>query len=96
MNLVFDIVEILKVTTVLFAVIDIIGSIPTIIALRQRVERINAFKASWISLVIMVVFLFIGQSILEIIGITVQDFAIAGSFVLFFIVSRKLFSTSTA
>jgi multiple antibiotic resistance protein len=85
MSLVFDIVEILKVTTVLFAVIDIIGSIPSIIALRQRVERINAFKASWVSLLIMVVFLFIGQTILEIIGITVEDFAIAGSFVLFFI-----------
>jgi multiple antibiotic resistance protein len=85
MNFVFDFVEILKVTTVLFAVIDIIGSIPTIIALRQRVERINAFKASWVSLAIMVIFLFIGQSILELIGITVQDFAIAGSFVLFFI-----------
>lgn len=85
MNLVFDIVEILKVTLVLFAVIDIIGSIPVIITLKQRAGSINAFKASWVSLAIMVVFLFIGQSILEIIGITVGDFAIAGSFVLFFI-----------
>src|SRR6185369_10799386 len=85
MNLVFDIVEILKVTTVLFAVIDIIGSIPVIINLRQSVGSINAFKASWVSLAIMIVFLFVGQSILEIIGITVGDFAIAGSFVLFFI-----------
>jgi multiple antibiotic resistance protein len=85
MNLVFDIVEILKVTLVLFAVIDIIGSIPVVIALKQKSGEINAFKASWISLRIMVVFLFVGQSILEIIGITVGDFAIAGSFVLFFI-----------
>jgi len=85
MDLKLDIVEILKVTTVLFAVIDIVGSIPVIINLRQNVGEINAFKASWVSLSIMVVFLFVGQTILEIIGITVGDFAIAGSFVLFFI-----------
>jgi multiple antibiotic resistance protein len=81
----FDLVEIMKVTMVLFAVIDIIGSIPVIINLRQKIGNINAFKVSWMSLAIMVVFLFVGQTILEIIGISVGDFAIAGSFVLFFI-----------
>src|SRR5687768_13710452 len=81
----FDIIEILKVTAVLFAVIDIIGSIPVVIQLRQRTGRINAFKASWVSFLIMVAFLFVGKSILEIVGITEGDFAIAGSFVLFFI-----------
>jgi len=85
MNLVFDIVEILKVSTVLFAVIDIIGSIPIIINLKQKAGSIDALKASWVSLAIMLVFLFIGQSILDLIGIKVEDFAIAGSFVLFFI-----------
>lgn len=85
MNLAFDIIEILKVTMVLFAVIDIIGSIPVIINLKRSAGSIDAFRASWISLLIMVVFLFVGQSILGIIGITVGDFAIAGSFVLFFI-----------
>lgn len=85
MNLKFDIVEISKVTMVLFAVIDIIGSIPVILNLKRNVGTINPLRASWVSLVIMVVFLFVGQSILGIIGITVGDFAIAGSFVLFFI-----------
>ena len=85
MNLVFDVIEILKVTTVLFAVIDIIGSIPVVINLKQQAGAIDSFKASWVSLVIMIVFLFVGQSILNIIGIKVEDFAIAGSFVLFFI-----------
>jgi multiple antibiotic resistance protein len=85
MNLAFDFIEILKVSTVLFAVIDIIGSIPVIINLKKNAGGIHPFKASWVSLVIMIVFLFIGQTILEIIGITVGDFAIAGSFVLFFI-----------
>lgn len=85
MSLVFDIVEILKVTTVLFAVIDIIGSIPVILNLRQAAGSINPMKASWVSLFIMIGFLFVGESILNLIGITVGDFAIAGSFVLFFI-----------
>ena len=85
MNLAFDIVEILKVTMVLFAVIDVIGSIPIILNLKERAGSIDAFKASWVSLLIMIVFLFVGNSILDIIGIKVQDFAIAGSFVLFFI-----------
>lgn len=83
--MVFDWIEILKVSTVLFAVIDIIGSIPVIINLKKSAGGINALKASWVSLFIMLVFLFIGQSILEIIGITIGDFAIAGSIVLFFI-----------
>ena len=85
MNLVFDIIEILKVTMVLFAVIDIIGSIPVIINLKQNTGIIQPFKAAWVSLLIMIVFLFVGESILHIIGITEGDFAIAGSFVLFFI-----------
>lgn len=85
MNLVFNAVEIFKVTMVLFAVIDVIGSIPSILALKEKVGMIQPFKASWVSFAIMILFLFVGQTILEIIGITVGDFAIAGSFVLFFI-----------
>jgi len=81
----FDLVETLKVSMVLFAVIDVIGSIPVIISLKESAGSIQPFKASWVSFMIMVVFLFIGQTILEIIGITVGDFAIAGSIVLFFI-----------
>jgi multiple antibiotic resistance protein len=85
MNLVFNSVEILKVTMVLFAVIDIIGSIPVILSLKQQAGGINPLKASVVSMLIMIVFLFVGQTILNLIGITEGDFAIAGSFVLFFI-----------
>ncbi|MDZ4664246.1 MAG: MarC family protein [Bacteroidota bacterium] len=85
MNLQFDIIEILKVTMVLFAVIDVIGSIPVIIALRQKVGGIDAGKASWISMAIMLSFLFVGDAILNIIGISVSDFAIAGSILLFIV-----------
>lgn len=70
---------------VLFAVIDIIGSIPIILDVRQKTGHIQSEKASVVALVILIGFLFLGESILKVIGISVNDFAIAGSFVLFFI-----------
>ncbi len=85
MDLKFDIIEILKVTMVLFAVIDVIGSIPVIINLKQKSGGINAPKASFVSLGIMIVFLFVGQTILDIIGISIGDFAIAGSILIFIV-----------
>jgi multiple antibiotic resistance protein len=77
-------------TMILFAVIDVIGSIPVIIGLKQKVGDLNANKASFASLGIMVVFLFMGESILNLIGIQVEYFAIAGSFVLFFIAMEMI------
>ena len=71
--------EILTATMVLFAVIDIIGSIPIIINLRQKVGHIESEKASIVALLIMIVFLFIGDQILSLIGIDVYSFAVAGS-----------------
>lgn len=70
---------------VLFAVIDIIGNIPIIIDLRKKVGHIQSEKASLIAGFIMVVFLFLGQSLLSLIGVDVNSFAVAGSFILFFI-----------
>lgn len=70
---------------VLFAVIDIIGSIPIIIDLRQKVGHIQSEKASVVAMIIMVMFLFVGVQILNLIGIDVYSFAVAGSFVLFFL-----------
>lgn len=84
-NWYFDWMEILKVTTVLFAVIDIVGSIPVIISLRQRVGEINALKASLVSMGIMIAFLFLGTSILDLVGIQISDFAIAGSILIFIV-----------
>ncbi|MBI3511805.1 MAG: MarC family protein [Bacteroidetes bacterium] len=85
MVLKFDIREIATATMVLFAVVDVVGSIPVIIGLRQKVGELNSEKASIASLLIMIGFLFIGEPILHLIGIEVSDFAIAGSFVLFFL-----------
>ncbi len=83
MNLSFK--EIITAFMVLFAVIDIIGNIPIIIDLRKKVGHIQSEKASLIAGVIMIVFLFLGQSLLSLIGIDVNSFAVAGAFILFFL-----------
>ena len=77
--------EIFTVFMVLFAVIDIIGNIPIIIDLRKKVGHIQSEKASIIAGIILIVFLFIGENILSLIGIGVNSFAVAGAFILFFI-----------
>ena len=80
-----DIKEILTATVVLFAVIDIIGNIPVIISLRKKVGHIQSGKASIIAGIIMIVFLFIGEEILKLIGIDINSFAVAGSIIIFFL-----------
>lgn len=77
--------EILTAGMVLFAVIDIIGSTPIIIGLRKKVGHIQSEKASLVAGLIMVAFLFLGEKILSLIGIDVNSFAVAGSFVIFFL-----------
>lgn len=77
--------EILSVTMILFAIIDILGAIPVIIEMRQRVGHIQSEKASVAVLVLMVAFLFLGDKLLDIIGLDVSSFAIAGSLVIFII-----------
>ncbi len=77
--------EIITATMILFAVIDIIGSIPIIIDLRNKVGHIQSEKASIVSAVIMVAFLFVGEGLLKLVGIDVNSFAVAGSFVLLFL-----------
>ncbi|MDN3665287.1 MarC family protein [Algibacter miyuki] len=77
--------EIITAFMVLFAVIDIIGNIPIVIDLRKKAGHIQSGKASVIAGVILIIFLFLGKSILNLIGIDVNSFAVAGAFILFFI-----------
>ena len=84
-NMNIDLKEIFTITMVLFAVIDIIGSVPIIVSLRNRVGHIQSEKASIVAFCIMITFLFIGKELLNLIGISVNSFAVAGSFVLFFL-----------
>ncbi len=77
--------EIITASMILFAVIDIIGSIPIIIDLRQKAGHIQSEKASIVAMLIMIMFLFLGTEILKLIGIDVYSFAVAGSFVILFL-----------
>lgn len=75
----------LSVTLILFSVIDIIGSLPVIIALKEKGNKIEAGKASFISMFLMIVFLYLGDQVLKLFGVDVQSFAVAGAIILFFI-----------
>lgn len=80
----FSWIEIFKATMVLFAVVDIVGSIPIIIKLKEQSgEEIGALRASLVSLGIMIGFLVLGESILNLFGVDVKSFAVAGSLILF-------------
>ena len=81
----FNVREILSVTLILFSVIDIVGSIPIVIDLRQKLGSIQSEKTTIVSGLIMIVFLFLGESILKLFGIDVESFAVAGAIILFFI-----------
>lgn len=81
----FNLKEVFSVTLILFSVIDILGAIPLIIIIRKREGRIYAEKATIISAVLMVVFLFLGQSILQLFGLDVASFALAGAIVIFIV-----------
>lgn len=90
MNLKFDYNQILSVSMILFAIIDILGSIPVVISLRNKVGHIQSEKASVVALVLMILFLFIGEEMLKIIGLDVSSFAIAGSIVIFIIAMEMI------
>ncbi|WP_031426396.1 MarC family protein [Flavimarina sp. Hel_I_48] len=85
MSLNLDFKEIATASMILFAIIDIIGNIPIIIGLKKKVGKIHSEKASIVAGCIMILFLFIGKEILNLIGIDVNSFAVAGAFILFFI-----------
>ncbi|NJB83980.1 MarC family protein [Wenyingzhuangia aestuarii] len=94
MGLHFNFKEIVTATMVLFAVIDIIGSIPIIIDLRKKVGHIQSGKATIVSAIIMVLFLFVGDKILGLIGIDVNSFAVAGAFIIFFLAIEMILGVS--
>lgn len=80
----FNFKEIVTASMVLFAVIDVLGSIPIIVGLRAKVGDIQSRKATIVAGAIMIAFLFIGEEILNLIGIDVNSFAVAGALVMFF------------
>lgn len=81
----FDFQQMLSCFLVLFAVIDIVGSIPLIVSLRKKAGKIQAEMASLVAGALLIFFLFLGQKMLSLFHIDVYSFAIAGALVLFFI-----------
>lgn len=79
----FDVNEFLTVTFTLFAVIDIVGSIPLLISLQEKMGGIREWRATLISGGLMILFLLAGKSFLGILGVDVRSFAVAGSIVIF-------------
>jgi multiple antibiotic resistance protein len=78
-----DFNKLLTVTFTLFAVIDILGSIPILISIKQKNDGISELKATLVSGALMVLFMFLGESFLKILGLDVQSFAVGGSIVIF-------------
>ena len=75
--------DLLTVSFTLFAVIDIIGSVPVLISLKQKMGGINEGRATIISGGLMIVFLLVGEAFLKILGLNVEAFAVGGSIVIF-------------
>lgn len=82
--------EILSAFMVLFAIIDITGSIPIIVDIKQRKGNIYPEKVSIVSLLTLVAFLFAGEAILNLFGVDVSTFAVAGSFVIFVLATEMI------
>lgn len=81
----FDLGQIIKAFLILFAVIDVVGSIPLVLQVREKAGKIYPARAVLVSLGIMITFLYLGEGILHLLGIDVRSFAVAGALVLFFI-----------
>lgn len=97
----FNIKELVSVTLILFSVIDILGSIPIILNLRKKVGHIHAERITIVSGVLMVVYLFVGVKILQLFGVDVQSFAVAGALILLIIgfemiLGREIFKHNTS
>src|ERR1700753_1417651 len=78
-----DISQIVTVTFTLFAVIDVLGSLPVIIAIKKKTGDINAFLATAVSGGLMLLFFLVGEKMLQFMGLDIKSFAIAGSIVIF-------------
>lgn len=79
----FNFQEFLTLTFTLFAVIDVVGSVPMLISIKEKIGGINSWKVTLISGALMVLFFFIGKPFLQVLGVDIKSFAVAGSIVIF-------------
>ena len=86
----FDIKEFISATMILFAIIDVVGNIPLIVLLREKFKVIESGKATLVSLVIMVTFLYVGEIILQLLGVDINSFAVAGAIIILFLATEMI------
>ena len=86
----FDIKEFISATMILFAIIDVVGNIPLIVLLREKFKVIESGKATLVSLVIMITFLYVGEIILQLLGVDINSFAVAGSIIILFLATEMI------
>ncbi|MBP1617881.1 MAG: multiple antibiotic resistance (MarC)-relatedprotein [Bacteroidetes bacterium] len=91
MGVSFNFTQIASAFVVLFALIDILGSVPLFLSLKSQNRQINPFQASIYSFTLMVIFLFVGDVILRLFNVDVSSFAVAGSLVIFIISIEMIF-----
>lgn len=90
----FDFKEFVSASMILFAIIDVVGNIPLILILREKYKIIESEKASIISLGIMIIFLYLGEIILNLLGVGINSFAVAGSIIILFIALEMILGIS--
>ena len=79
----FSLIQITSAFMVLFAIIDILGSIPIILNIKRKGQNVHAFRASAIALFILIGFLFSGEAVLKLFNVDIQSFAVAGALIIF-------------
>ncbi|MGM9820094.1 MAG: MarC family protein [Candidatus Onthomorpha sp.] len=91
---VLNLKEIVTAFMVLFAIIDITGSVPVILELKERNGKVEAGKAALISFAMLVVFLFMGEAVLRFFNVDIPSFAIAGAIVLIAVAIEMTFNVT--
>ncbi len=79
----FNLEQFITLTFTLFAVIDVVGSVPMLISIKQKTGNISSWKVTLISGLLMILFFFIGEPFLNVLGVDIKSFAVAGSIVIF-------------
>jgi len=79
----FSFIQITSAFMVLFAIIDILGSIPIILNIKSKGQSVHASRASAVALFILILFLFTGEAVLKLFSVDIQSFAVAGSLIIF-------------
>ncbi len=81
----FDLKELFSATIVLFAVLDILGSMPIVLSMQQKGLKISPLQTAVVAFIILLTFMFVGQALLGVFGVDINSFAVAGAIVLFIV-----------